>query len=285
MKKNLNFFKITLIIAAIGMGSSYINAQCANTSNIYSFNYSGETYQVVKENKSWANASACAVQKGGYLAEINNQNEQDAVFSAIQSAGINLNSTTAADGGGSSYLWLGGNDMATEGKWIWDGNNDGIGAQFWQGDFNGSVVGGLYNNWGMEPDDYLGNQDALAIGLTDWPYGIAGQWNDLAANDLLYYVIEYNLLLGVNDAKTETPSKVYPNPVNDILNVTSKKIISQVIISDVSGREIRVILGSNQLSKKIDFSKLNNGIYFLKVIYKDKSSTQHKVVKSISTGK
>ena len=36
----------------------YVNAQtCANTANIYSFNYNGHTYEVVKEKKNWTDAA------------------------------------------------------------------------------------------------------------------------------------------------------------------------------------------------------------------------------------
>ena len=53
----------------------YVNAQtCAGASDIYSFNYNGHTYEVVKEKKNWTDAAACAVALKGYLAEIFAQN-------------------------------------------------------------------------------------------------------------------------------------------------------------------------------------------------------------------
>ncbi|MGH1384746.1 DUF5018 domain-containing protein [Kordia sp.] len=171
---------------------------CANPANIYTFQYNGKTYELVRENKTWANAAACAVDRGGYLAEINDAAENTAIFNELMNnAGISLNNTVSNSGGAASYVFLGANDIASEGVWVWNGNNDASTTQFWQGDANGSAVGGLYNNWGTEPDNFAGNQDALGIGLNVWPQptgglGVAGQWNDIPASDALYYLIEFD---------------------------------------------------------------------------------------------
>lgn len=171
---------------------------CANTANIYTFQYNGKTYELVRENKTWANAAACAVERGGYLAEINNAAENTAIFNELMNnAGISLNNTVSNSGGAASYVFLGANDIAAEGVWVWNGNNNADTTQFWQGDASGNAVGGLYNNWGTEPDNFAGNQDALGIGLNVWPQptgglGVAGQWNDIPASDSLYYLIEFD---------------------------------------------------------------------------------------------
>lgn len=172
--------------------------ECVDASNIYSFTYNNKTYEIVKETKNWQQAAACAAERGGYLAEINDSAENSALFNQLSNnAGINISSTTASDGGGASYVWIGGNDIFTEGNWIWDGDNNGTGNQFWQGDANGSAVNGLYNKWGNEPDNFNGNQDGLGLALTEWPLGsgslgTASQWNDVAVTNALYFVIEYD---------------------------------------------------------------------------------------------
>ena len=169
---------------------------CANSANIYSFTYGGKSYEVIRENKNWKDASACAVSRGGALVEINDAAEQTEIFTQLSdNANIDLHNTVAPDGGGGSYVWLGGNDLSREGEWVWDGNNDNNSTQFWQGTSTGNAVAGLYNNWGTEPDDWNG-QDGLALALTQWPVvggdrGSAGQWNDVAHTNTLYYVIEY----------------------------------------------------------------------------------------------
>ena len=61
-----------------------------------------------------------------------------------------LAATTAADGGGAKYVWLGATDQLNEGTWIWE---------------NGSQM--TFDNWGSgaygsEPDNF-NNQDGLAL--------------------------------------------------------------------------------------------------------------------------
>jgi hypothetical protein len=104
---------------------------------------------------------------------------------------LQFQSTSSSDGGDASYVWIGGNDLATEGTWVWDGNNDGSKTDFWIGDKTGTAVEGRYHNWGDEPDDFSG-QDALGLALTDWPLGLASQWNDLRESNKLFFVIEFD---------------------------------------------------------------------------------------------
>jgi hypothetical protein len=146
------------------------------------------------------------MQRGGKLAEIDSPAEQSAILLQLLTyANISVTSTRPYDGGGAGYVWLGGTDRVQEGTWIWDGKNSGSGTQFWQGlsaANGGSNVGGRYTNWGNEPDNYGGapgrpGQDALAIALSNWPLGTAGQWNDLSETNPLYYLIEYPYIVPV----------------------------------------------------------------------------------------
>lgn len=164
---------------------------CADSSNIFTFFYDGNKYEVVRENKTWIEAAVCADARGGILAHINSQQEMDSVFYYINEAGIVPANTEAPDGGNASYIWIGGNDLQEEGKWVWDGSNYGLGVHFWQGTVEGTAVDNLYNNWGNEPDNFS-NQDGLGLAITNWPRGTAGQWNDVDAYNKLYYLVEYD---------------------------------------------------------------------------------------------
>ena len=139
----ISFKKLLLFILSLNGIGTFAFSQCApNSANIYTFTTSGIKYEIIKEKLNWTNAAVCAVTRGGKLAEINSQAEQDTLFNRLNSAGILATNTIAPDGGGASYLWLGGNDLTTEGKWIWDGDNTGTFAQFWQGTASGSPGGG-----------------------------------------------------------------------------------------------------------------------------------------------
>lgn len=159
--------------------------------NIYTFYFEDIKYEIIKEPLSWADAAKIVDERGGIITEINSQTEQDTIFYHLNKAEIDIAETIAADGGGASYVWIGGNDIANEGIWMWDGNYDGLGKQFWEGDKNGTAIDELYNNWGNEPDNFS-NQDALGLAITNWAYGIAGEWNDVQTYNKLYSVFEYD---------------------------------------------------------------------------------------------
>lgn len=277
-------FKISLITIIFILSCDYIVfGQCVNISNVYPFVYNGKNYEVIKENKTWINAAACAVERGGMLTEINDLAEQNAIFNELASnAGINTNNTVAPDGGGASYVWIGGNDLTDEGDWVWDGDNDNNGTQFWMGDFKGNPVGGLYNNWGNEPDNYGAGQNGLGLALTNWPFGNAGQWNDISHANTLYYVIEYSTILSTEDLGFNTKIKLFPNPVVDFVTIETNGIdIREIVILNSSGQTSKTINVKGGLSsKKIDLSNLNNGIYFINIRSQNGESIIEKIIKN-----
>jgi hypothetical protein len=269
-----------LFYIVLQLTSLIVYSQCANTSNIYSFNYSGKSYEIVKETKSWVDASACAVERGGYLVEIGSLAEQNAVYSAILASGIPNNYKPIGDGGGTSYIWIGATDKNVEGTWLWDGNNNNTGTHFWTGEGaaganNGTPVGGSYINWGgtsttvvQEPDNY-NNQDASAIGLTGWPYGstslgIAGEWNDINIANTIYYIIEYDYLIGINEKeKTQNLCSVGPNPCHDKLFFINQSKVENLKIYNYQG----MMVYENTLipygETAIDVSSFSQGVYIM----------------------
>ncbi len=100
----------------------------------YSFSGNGKSYVIVETKLAWTSAASAAAQKGGYLVHINNLQEQNLIWDAIANgAKISTSYTTVMDGGGIAYIWIGANDLSTEGTWIWDGSNSGSGTNFWKG--------------------------------------------------------------------------------------------------------------------------------------------------------
>jgi hypothetical protein len=157
--------------------------------------YNGHTYQLMASPKNWESARADAITRGGYLVEIDDLAENETLYSQLQGR-AGSSATRASDGGNSRYIWLGGTDRANEGQWIWSysGRSISTGRSEWG---SGTL--------GREPDNSFNGQDALAIGLENWPqgsspgsgYGNAGQWNDISESNSLFYVIEFDSILPV----------------------------------------------------------------------------------------
>ncbi len=265
-----------LLLISILFTSKVSHAQaCASAINIYTFTAAGINYEIVKELKTWALASACAVSRGGYLVHIDNLAEQTAVYNAIVASGISSSYHPVSDGGGSSYVWIGATDKNTEGVWLWDGNNDNVGTNFWNGQGlagagTGSVVGSNYVNFGgksvsgiNEPDDYMSNQDCAGICLGSWPYGIAGEWNDIAATNTLYYIIEYApVATSISEPTNKLEINAYPNPVSSQLTIEGR--FSAVTLTNIDGKRVNVAILKADNKMLVDMSHLPSGTYFLK---------------------
>lgn len=262
----------------------YVNAQtCAGASDIYSFNYNGHTYEVVKERKNWTDAAACAVARKGYLAEINDAAENTAIYDQLSKhAGITLSGTSTANGGGASYVWIGGNDITTEGTWIWDGDNTGTSTQFWSGTASGSATNSsTYTNWGTtggtqnEPDNYQtavnDYQDGLAIALNAWPtsqpvgsgLGIAGQWNDILDSETLYYLIEHDTVLSNAAPAQIEDSRVFVYN-NQLFIEAANTPIASVALYDLTGKKV-FTTATESTPKPIDVSQFVRGIYLAEI--------------------
>ena len=278
MKNTMSKF----ILVGLLFSTYELYSQCAESINIYSFSYGGKNYEVVKEMKSWVDASSCAVERAGYLVEINDIDEQAAVYNAISSAGVSPTYTVVNNGGGIAYVWIGATDQSDEGTWLWDGNNDDTGTNFWlgqgaNGSGGGSSVEGLYYNWGgqstgtpNEPDNYGAGQNHAAIGLAGWPsgttaLGIAGEWNDIIGSSQLYFIIEKGSGVGINDRVFQNDIYIFPNPSTDKLCVEGLNLNEEntYAIHDNTGRVLAggVFINTNE----IDISDIAKGMYVLKI--------------------
>ncbi|MFN0126972.1 MAG: peptidylprolyl isomerase [Verrucomicrobiales bacterium] len=164
------------------------------------FTVEGRPYRLITNGQSFSNAEADAISKGGHLVHIDSQAENDAIFSAFSAAVPS--GSTASDGGGSVYVWIGGTETA-EGTYAWV---DSTASPFWTGGTTGAAAEGAFANWGRdtvnssgpEPDNFNDNQNRAAMAITAWPssgsskIGTAGQWNDIRDDNILAYVIEFD---------------------------------------------------------------------------------------------
>ena len=177
------------------------------------FEHGGHTYRLVELPATWAEATSAAkamtlAGDPGYLARIDSAAENQAILEAVIShlSPAQLANSIPNDGSEAAFVWLGGSDAGREGQWTWTNNGD----LFWQGDFNGAPVSGSYTNWGIQPDDAAGAENALAMSLAGWPepfydLGAIGQWNDLQAGNRLVYVIEFDAVVEPLIAELDQP--------------------------------------------------------------------------------
>ena len=123
----------------------------------------GHTYHLLTTN-TWTESQAEAELLGGNLVTINDEAENDWVYSTF-------------NGGGTRSLWIGLNDAATEGTFAW---------------VSGEAVS--YTNWaGPEPNNFFGNEDYAHFYTSN--YGNA--WNDATNSgtdiaDPIHGVVEVN---------------------------------------------------------------------------------------------
>lgn len=244
--------------------------------------------------KTWIEATEYATNQGGYLAEINNQEEQDAIYNALQNniPDFSINPPIAQDGGGASYAWIGGNDIQQEGSWVWNGNNNENKIPFWQGGKRGDAIDNQYSNWGTtygeqnEPDNYLNNQDGVAIALNNWPQGLgswplgnAGQWNDLAITNKLYFVIEYPITTS-NHKLSNNSIILYPNPTRNYVTIqNTKKDWQKITIYTITGETLLTQKTKEEETIKINLSNYPKGIYIIECINNKGEIKKNKIIK------
>jgi Ca2+-binding RTX toxin-like protein len=153
--------------------------------------FEGNTYELILTPYSWQKAHNFAQNNGGYLAQITSEGENDAVYELAMAQYDYIESVYfAPDGGGASYIWMGGSDFVREGTWKWT---------------DGSSISG-YLNWGAgagvtEPDNFDDIQHYLGMALEPWPYptgsiGSSGEWNDIWGGNGLWSVVEFDGLIG-----------------------------------------------------------------------------------------
>lgn len=258
--------KLTLLVSSL-LAFSQINAQCVPNPNVVDFSYDGHDYELIQETLSWEDAATCAVSRGGYLAEINSQQEHDSVYLWL-STDPNITPNGTIDVFGASSIWLGGTDKNTEGDWMWDGNDDAVGTSFWSGTSTGSPVGGAFSAWGVsppEPDNSGGSQNYLTWRLTG---NNTSLWNDLHAPSSLYFLVEIDMSgASISEKEDADLLSIYPVPSSNEINLTSNsnEIIEQVDIFTLSGQLVTTNLFENSKKVTLNLSKLDAGQYQLNI--------------------
>ena len=86
--------------------------------------------------------------------------------------------------------------------------------------------------------------------------------------EVSFCIEEYDSTASVGEEVIDGLS-LYPNPVEDTLNIKSQENISKVAIYNLIGQEVRV-LTPNTSNLEVDLSNLDSGVYIVKILSNDK---------------
>ena len=83
---------------------------------------------------------------------------------------------------------------------------------------------------------------------------------------------------GIESLSTDKPFLIYPNPVENIVNIKSQNVdsrINSIVLTDITGKTIIREEKDNLILHRLDVSKLPGGIYLLRI----NNSKIYKIVK------
>ena len=246
--------------------------------------YKGSQYKLYKTPKTFNKAAQAAANSGGYLAEIDNIDENKEIHKQLSDliSTSEFSSTTSQDGGGSAYVWIGGSDQNDEGSWQWENSKKPISLT--RKEWGSGALG-------EEPDGGT-FQNGLGLGLENWPkgskegngFGNAGSWNDINTSSKLFYIVEKDLNSptegieadGPREFIIKAPKKFKKNAATKIKDFDISKDLIQIdtasfgiddIIDPATAEQGKGKKAVNKLAKQ-DFDFLydqkKGGIYFNK---------------------
>jgi len=179
------YYKVAAVNSS-GTGTLSSVASALLSANIQgSQNYNAHTYAITSSAMTFANAKAAAAALGGYLTTINTLAE-------------NTFLTTRFYGTYGNAIWIGANDLNSEGTWVWD-NGTTSGDDNLTDNLCGSNgcpisdatwADNSTRKWNSnEPNDYEdGDPGEDCANITN----SNGYWNDLPCSNSLYGVIEFD---------------------------------------------------------------------------------------------
>jgi hypothetical protein len=166
--------------------------------------------------------------------------------------------------------------------------------------------GGIYGTWstpGSNPADSMG----LALPATDSIYTITitvdsvgtyafkffdgqgwttGEWTGdpnrtvKILKDTTFAVFKWGEKpAGINEISLTGKIQTYPNPVKDLLNISTTTELNQVVITNIVGEEVFHVNNIGLGRSSINISELSNGMYFITFYGKSGGQLTQKILK------
>jgi hypothetical protein len=95
----------------------------------------------------------------------------------------------------------------------------------------------------------------------------------------LQYFVDCDTLVSVPDVEYNEGIEIYPNPSDEIVNISSERIVRQLKIINVLGKIVKEEKNINQSSFQIDVGKLPQGYYLIQLYYKNEIVTYPIIIK------
>lgn len=189
--------------------------------------------------------------------------------------------------GGGSYLsnnegtnWSSWTKPSVMGLGVMEIHRNGTNLYMESRHFSGGMRDSIYitSNEGASWTNITANLSATdlnASGITEFGGYVFIAYNLMSPNLGVY---RNTTTVGINDNELSNDISIYPNPFNDkiVLRNSSNETIKQVFIYDNLGK---LVVSENGNAEYINTSGLNNGLYFMEIIFSDNSSTKRKLIK------
>lgn len=168
------------------------------------------------------------------------------------------------------------------------GHSQNVGGSFLYFNFNklsNSGISGCYENSFSSINSYPAQfsfqtvqfSDSLLVDSVNYETSVRDSLQLISYTDCSGYVNLFNNVYNLEEIR------VFPNPVEDMLNVESINSVSllEIELLDVLGKQIintKTISQSTSIFR-LNISSINSGIYFLRVMNKDNNSQIFKIIK------
>ncbi len=136
-----------------------------------------------------------------------------------------------------------------------------------------------------EADAVIPGESNQALDVDLWPQNVDGtavvkmKLTNAAESEELVFYVEYAVAPAVGMNTLTDQISVYPNPVNDVLNVKFSGQDSQLQVFDAVGKLINEKNFPTNGKYQIDFSEMVSGIYLVRLMDNGKVIQTHKVMK------
>jgi hypothetical protein len=87
-----------------------------------------------------------------------------------------------------------------------------------------------------------------------------------------------DVITGLSDSHGESKLQIYPNPVEDVLTITSSQPVKEIRISDYSGKEVYRYSG-NESMVRLNVSGFPSGLYMISMITLEGTTTSKVVIR------